>query len=229
MTTRTSMFRTVMGDAFDRLHPQLQRRFSVGLASGEACTGRGVMDRIWHGPAFVKPFLALGATRNILVPRAGRDIPFMIENVPYTDDYGRETVTFVRTFDLPGRPRRFDAQMVLSPKGDRILDYLGTHQHLASELHFGAEPDGSLLIRSGEHRFREGPVDVRVPELIGATAEVRESYDDTAGRFRIRVRVVNRYVGPLFGYEGSFTASYTNVRACGVRPGLRPVREEARA
>ncbi|MFJ3644598.1 DUF4166 domain-containing protein [Streptomyces murinus] len=229
MTTPPSMFHTVLGDGFDRLHPELRRRFSVGLASGEACTGRGVMDRIWHGPAYVKPFLALGATRNILVPRAGRDIPFMIENVPYTDTFGRETVSFVRTFDLPGGPRRFDAQMVLSPKGDRILDYLGTHQHLASELHFAAEPDGSLLIRSGEHRFREGPVDVRVPEPIGATAEVRESFDDTTGRFRVRVRVVNRRFGPLFGYEGSFTVSYTDAVSRGTRPGLRPVREEARA
>ncbi|RPE40630.1 uncharacterized protein DUF4166 [Streptomyces sp. Ag109_O5-1] len=223
------MFRAVLGADFERLHPQLQRRFSVGLASGEACTGRGVMDRIWHGGAFVKPFLSLGTTRNILVPREGRNIPFKIENVPYLDTFGRETVTFVRTFDLPGRARRFDAQMVLSPKGDRILDYLGTHQHLASELHFHTEPDGSLLIRSGEHRFREGPVDVRVPELIGATAEVRESYDDRTGRFRIQVRVVNRHFGPLFGYQGSFEASYTDIRGRGVRAGLRPVREESRA
>ncbi|MEU2376288.1 DUF4166 domain-containing protein [Streptomyces misionensis] len=229
MTAPASMFRAVLGDDFDRLHPELRRRFSVGLAGGEACTGRGVMHRIWHGPAYVKPFLALGATRNILVPRAGRDIPFVIENVPYTDTFGRETVSFVRTFDLPGRPRRFDAQMVLSPKGDRILDYLGTHQHLASELHFAAEPDGSLLIRSGEHRFREGPVDVRVPELLGATAEVRESFDDATGRFRVRVSVVNRRFGPLFGYEGSFTASYTDARSHGTRPGLRPLREEMRA
>ncbi|MEV6405289.1 DUF4166 domain-containing protein [Streptomyces bobili] len=225
----TSIFRRAMGAGFDRLHPQLQRRFSVGLESGEACTGRGVMDRVWHGGAFVKPFLALGGTRNILVPRAGRAVPFVIENVPYTDSFGRETVTFVRTFDLPGGPRRFDAQMVLGPKGDRVLDYLGTHQHLATDLYFHAEADGSLLIRSGTHRFREGVVDARVPELIGATAEVRESYDDGAGRFRIRVRVVNRYFGPLFGYEGSFTATYSDVRARGVRPGLRPVREEARA
>jgi len=225
----TSIFRTAMGPDFDRLHPELRRRFSVGLASGEACTGRGVMSRIWHGGAFVKPFLALGATRNILVPRTGRNVPFVIENVPYTDTLGRETVSFVRAFLLPGRSRRFDAQMVLSPKGDRVLDYLGTHQHLASELHLGAEPDGSLLIRSGEHRFREGPVDVRVPGLIGATAEVRESFDDTTGRFRIRVRVVNDHFGPLFGYEGGFTATYTGIRARGVRPGLRPVREESRA
>ncbi|MEW2287005.1 DUF4166 domain-containing protein [Streptomyces sp. NPDC047841] len=225
----TSIFQTAMGPEFQRLHPALRRRFSVGLAGGESCTGRGVMDRIWHGPAFVRPFLALGATRNILVPRAGRNVPFVIENVPYRDTFGRETVSFVRTFHLPGRARRFDAQMVLGPRGDRVLDYLGTHQHLATDLHFHAEPDGSLLIRSGAHRFREGPVDVRVPELVGATAEVRESYDETAGRFRVRVRVVNRWFGPLFGYEGSFTASYTDVRARGVRAGLRPVREEARA
>ncbi|MFF6824354.1 DUF4166 domain-containing protein [Streptomyces longwoodensis] len=224
-----SLFRTAMGAGFERLHPELRRRFSVGLASGEACVGRGVMDRIWHGGAFVKPFLALGATRHILVPRAGRRIPFVIENVPYADSFGRETVSFVRTFDLPGGPRRFDAQMVLSPKGDRVLDYLGTHQHLASELHLRAEPDGSLLIRSGEHRFREGPVDVRVPELVGATAEVRESFDERRGCFRIGVRVVNRYAGPLFGYDGSFTVTYADVRRTGVRPGLRPVREEARA
>lgn len=223
-----SIFRTAMGADFDRLHPELRRRFSVGLAGGEACTGHGVMERIWHGRGFVKPFLALGGTRNILVPRAGRNVPFVIENVPYADTFGRETVSFVRTFDLPGRPRRFDAQMVLSPKGDRVLDYLGTHQHLASDLHLSAEPDGSLLIRSGEHRFREGPVDVRVPQLIGADAEVRESYDDSTGRFRIRVRVENRRFGPLFGYEGTFRATYTDVRTRGVRPGLRPVREEAR-
>ena len=225
----SSIFRRAMGDdAFERLHPELRRRFSVGLASGEACTGRGVMSRIWHGPSFVKPFLSLGGTRNILVPRAGRDVPFVIENVPYVDSYGRETVSFVRTFAFPGRQRRFDAQMVLGPEG-RILDYLGTHQHLATDLTFHAEPDGSLLIRSGEHRFREGPVDVRVPDLIGADAEVRESFDEASGRLRIRVRVVNRRFGPLFGDEGSFRAEYSDVRHCGVRAGLRPVREEARA
>ncbi|CAM5256160.1 DUF4166 domain-containing protein [Streptomyces tanashiensis] len=226
----TSIFRTAMGDAeFERLHPELQRRFSVGLASGEMCVGRGVMDRIWHGRAFVKPFLALGGLRNILLPRTGSDVPFTIENVPYLDSYGRETVTFVRTFALPGGPRRFDATMVHSPERDCVLDYLGTHQHLASDLHPTAQPDGSLLITSGEHRFREGPVDVRVPDLVAGRAEVRESFDERTGRFRIDVRVVNRRFGPLFGYRGSFTATYADVGSHGVRAGLRPVREEVRA
>lgn len=216
----TSIFRTAMGDAaFERLHPELQRRFSVGLASGELCVGRGVMDRIWHGRAAVKPFLAVAGLRNILLPRTGRNVPFTIENVPYTDSYGRETVTFVRTFALSGGPRRFDATMVHSPERDCVLDYLGTHQHLASDLHLSAEPDGSLLIRSGEHRFREGPLDVRVPEPVGGRAEVRESFDERTGRFRINVRVDNRYFGPLFGYRGSFTAEYADVRSRGCARG----------
>ncbi|MFB8208103.1 MULTISPECIES: DUF4166 domain-containing protein [unclassified Streptomyces] len=222
-----SIFRQALGADFDRLHPRIRRRFSVGLDSGESCTGRGVMDRVWHGGPWVRPFLALGGTRNILVPRTGRDIPFTIENVPFTDSFGRETVTFVRTFAFPDGPRRFDATMVHSPERGCVVDYLGTHQHLATDLHLTVDSAGALVIRSGEHRFREGPVDVRVPHLIGGDAVVRESYDEAAGRFRIQVRVTNRRFGPLFGYEGSFTAEYAPAR--GIRQDLRPVREEVRA
>ncbi|MEU8686089.1 DUF4166 domain-containing protein [Streptomyces sp. NPDC048611] len=224
----TSLFQRALGADFDRLHPQIQRRFSVGTDSGEACVGRGTMDRIWHGRSFVRPFLALGSSRNILVPQTGRNVPFVIENVPYTDSFGRETVTFVRTFAFPGRPRRFDATMVFSPERGCVVDYLGTHQHLATDLHFTVDDSGALIIRSGAHRFREGPVDVRVPDLIGGDAVVRESYDETAGRFRIQVRVANRWFGPLFGYEGSFSAEFVNVAERGVRAGLRPLREEIR-
>jgi hypothetical protein len=224
----TSMFRTVMGSDFDRLHPELQRRFSVGLASGEACTGDGVMDEIWHGGRWVRPFLGLGGSRNILVPRAGHRIPFTIENVPYRDNFGRETVSFVRTFRFPDGARRFDAQMVLGPQGDRIVDYLGTHQHLASDLHLATDGRGGLVIRSGAHRFREGRIDVGVPTLVAGEAAVHETYDDRAGCFRIRVHVANRRFGPLFGYRGSFRTSYVDAATLGVRSGLRPVREECR-
>ena len=226
----TSIFQRAMGAEFGRLHPALQRRFSVGLASGQACVGRGIMDRVWHrGGGWVRPFLAVGASRHILVPRAGRDVPFVIENFPYEDSHGRETVTFVRTFSFPrARLARFDATMIYSPERGCIVDYLGTHQHLATDLEFGAEPDGTLVIRSGAHRFREGPIDLNVPGLVAADALVRESYDERAGRFRIRVSVVNRRFGPLFGYEGSFTVEYADAAEHPMPAGLRPVREEAR-
>jgi hypothetical protein len=224
----TSIFEQAMGAEFDRLHPLLQRRFSVGLTSGLACIGRGRMNRIWHARGWIRPFLALGASRHILLPSTGRDIPFVIENVPYFDSFGRETVTFVRTFGFGARPERFDATMVFNPERGCIVDYLGTHQHLATDLHLTADTDGALVIRSGEHRFREGRVDLRVPELIAGTAVVRESYDDVAGCFRIQVSVANRRFGPLFGYQGSFSAEFRDAADLGVRAGLRPLREEAR-
>lgn len=225
----TSIFQRALGADFDKLHPRIRRRFSVGLDSGEACVGTGRMTRIWHGRSFVRPFLALGGSRNILVPRAGRDIPFTIENFPYRDSFGRETVTFVRTFTFPRRAHRFDATMVFSPERGCIVDYLGTHQHLATDLHLAADGDGALVIRSGEHRFREGRVDVRVPDAIGGDAVVRESFDDATGRFRVQVRVENRKFGPLFGYEGFFAAEFTDATGRAVPARLRPVREESRA
>lgn len=42
----TSIFHRAIGPDFGRLHPELQRRFSVGLGSGEACVGTGTMERI---------------------------------------------------------------------------------------------------------------------------------------------------------------------------------------
>jgi hypothetical protein len=227
----SSIYPRAMGAEYERLHPAIQRRFSVGVAGGRACVGRGVMDRVWHRRGgWVLPFLALGASRHILVPRSGRDVPFVIENFPYQDSYGRETVTFVRTFAFAhARPARFDATMIYSASRGCVVDYLGTHQHLATDLDLSAGPGGELVIRSGAHRFREGPVDVRVPEFIGADALVRESYDERAERFRIRVSVVNRRFGPLFGYEGSFAAEYLDLAEHAMPAGLRPVREEARA
>ncbi|GLW96064.1 DUF4166 domain-containing protein [Microtetraspora sp. NBRC 16547] len=223
----SSIFLQALGSDFARLHPKLQRRFSVNVADGVACVGTGVMDRIWHA-AFARPFLALGGTRNVLVPIAGRNVPFRIENYPYVDSYGRETVTFVRTFHLPGRQRRFDATMVYDHQRSRIVDYLGSHQHIATDLDFWADEHGGLVIRSGDHRLHERWLSCRVPELLAGTAEVRESYDDEAGRFRIQVTVVNRRFGPLFGYSGTFTADYVDVAENGVPASVMPRREEMR-
>jgi len=63
-----------------------------------------VMDEIWRGPVVAVPFLRLGTMRHILFPEQGTGIPFTIENYAYRDGYGRETVTFVRTFEV--RPYR---------------------------------------------------------------------------------------------------------------------------
>ncbi|MEN3538355.1 DUF4166 domain-containing protein [Microbispora sp. ZYX-F-249] len=222
----TSIFQRALGADFARLHPQLQRRFGVNVADGQACVGTGVMEQIWHA-GFTRPFLALGGTRNILIPEQGRQVPFTIENYPYVDSYGRETVSFVRTFDLPRKRRRFDAQMVYDPARG-IVDYLGSHQHLAVDLDLQVDERGGMVIRSGGFRFHEGWFSCRLPKAATGTAVVRESYDDEAGEFRVGVTVSHSRLGPMFGYWGAFRARYVDVTEHGVPAVIKPRREEAR-
>lgn len=88
-----SIYRQALGDSFNLLHPQIQRRFGFSSADGIAAIGRGVMEELWHGAAYTLPFLYLGAWRSIMFPEQGRNVPFTIQNYAYVDELGRETVT----------------------------------------------------------------------------------------------------------------------------------------
>jgi hypothetical protein len=221
----TSIFQAALGADFDRLSPMMRKRFGVGLDAGYACVGTGVMTRIRRGPWWVVPFLQIGKLRNILIPDVGTDVPFTIENYPYRDPFGRETVTFVREYRVRAKPSRFDATMILS--NGRVLDYLGTHQHLAVELDLRANDDGSLSLTSNAQRFYEGRlVAFRFPMLFSGRAELREEFDESIGRYRIRMEVRNRVFGFLFGYEGEFTCEFP--AATDAPELLKPVRHEAR-
>ena len=223
----TSIYERALGADFGRLHPQIQRRFGFSSADGLASLGRGIMDEVWHGALYTLPFLYLGAWRRIMFPERLVRVPFTIENYAYVDSLGRETVTWIRTFQGP-KVRRFDAYMIYSEPRGRIVDYLGTHQHLAVDIDMWVDERGGLRLRSGAQRFYEGRVVFRFPMLFSGVADVCEWYDDAAGCFRIEVSVTNRRWGPLFGYRGSFQVEWRNVAASGVPGHVLPVRTEAR-
>ncbi|MCZ8521984.1 MULTISPECIES: DUF4166 domain-containing protein [Paenibacillus] len=224
----SSIYERVLGSDFGRLHPEIRRRFGFGSEDGIASIGRGTMDRVWHGKAFTKPFLSLGAWRNIMFPQQGENVPFTIENYAYVDRYGRETVTWVRTFQFPDRERRFDATMVYSEQRGKIVDYLGTHQHLAVEIDMEVADHGGIRLRSGNQYFYEGWIGFRFPMRFSGYADVCEWFDEREGLFRIDVHVANPAFGPLFGYSGRFHAEYIKVEVGRVPPAVKPVREERR-
>ena len=189
-----SIYQQVLGADFARLHPRIQERFGFGSNDGVAAIGRGVMEDLWHGRAFTLPFLYVGSWRRIMFPERGRDVPFTIENYAYLDRYGRETVTWLRTFETRRR-RRFDAYMIASTRRRRIVDYLGSHQHLAVDIDLAVDERGGLRLTSGAQRFYEGPLAFSFPLLFSGIAEVCEWYDDTKERYRIEVDVRNRVWG----------------------------------
>jgi hypothetical protein len=220
----TSIFERALGEDFLRLHPMMRRRFRVGLDSGEACIGRGVMDEIRRGPWWTVPFLQIGRLRNILVPDTGTRVPFVIANYPYRDPLGRETVTFVREYTVGAHRRRFDATMILD--GGRVLDYLGTHQHLAVELDLRVDERGGLLLTSDAQRFFAGPFGFTFPLLLSGRARLMEYFDDDDQRFHVELEVHNHRFGFLFGYRGSFVCEWVDAHDAPAR--LKPARHESR-
>lgn len=222
------MFERALGRDFARLHPMIQKRFGVGLDAGYACVGRGTMQHLRRGPWWTVPFLQLGKVRNILVPHVGENVPFTVENYPYRDPLGRETVTFVREFAVkPDSSSRFDATMIWAKDRGRIIDYLGTHQHLAVDLDLAVDPDGGLLLTTHAQRFYEGRwVAFRFPMIFSGVAELHESYDDESACYRIDLEVRNPVLGFLFGYSGTFTCEFPPAGDAPDR--LKPVRHELR-
>lgn len=223
----SSIYQRALGSDFEKLHPEIQRRFGLHSGGPRASIGRGIMEEVWRGKPYTLPFLYVGTWRNIMFPDRMRDVPFTIENYAYLDPLGRETVTWVRSFQGP-RPRRFDAYMIYSEPRGRIIDYLGTHQHLAVDIDLRVDERGGLRLRSGEQRFYEGPVAFRFPMAMSGIADVHEWYDEEAACFRIDVRVENKRWGPLFGYRGHFQAEWPEGAAAEVPARLLPKRVEAR-
>lgn len=222
-----SIYQQILGSDFAKLHPEIQRRFSLHSESGLAAVGTGVMERVWHGASYTLPFLYLGAWRSIMFPEQGRNIPFTIENYAYRDPLGRETVTWVRTFSTKPR-RRFDAYMIYSKQRGCIVDYLGTHQHLAVDIEMSVAPNGGLRLKSGEQRFYEGALAFKFPLLFSGIADVTEWYDDREQSFRIEVNASNKTWGKLFGYSGRFQVEWKQTEPGFVPPSILPKRIEPR-
>jgi hypothetical protein len=223
----SSIYQRALGSDFQRLHPMIQRRFGFSSADGIASIGRGVMEEVWKGLPYTLPFLYLGTWRRIMFPETGRNIPFTIENYAFVDNFGRETVTWIRTFDS-ARHRRFDAYMIYSEERGRIVDYLGTHEHLAVDIDLSVDDEGGLQLRSGDQRFYEGRIGFRFPMLLSGIANVREWYDERSKSFRISVDVRNRLWGRLFGYKGRFDVEWKSTKPGEIPQHVVPLRQERR-
>jgi hypothetical protein len=224
----TSIYQQALGSDFQRLHPRIQERFRFSSADNMCQIGSGVMTEVWRGPFWTLPFLLVGSTRRVLFPSRGSQIPFTIANYAYIDSFGRETVTWSRRFKMKNRIRAFDATMILSEERGKIIDYLGTHQHLAVDIDCSVDNHGAMCIRTGSMRFYENFIGFSFPLLFAGEAVVREWWDDQIQRYFIDVNVSNRVFGPLFGYRGSFTVLQRPCPQDEIPLDVLPVREERR-
>lgn len=223
----SSIYKQALGELFYKLHPRIQERFGFNSQSGIAFVGEGTMQSISFAKWAALP-LALGASRHIMFPQGGTNIPFTIENYAYRDAFGREIITWNRTFRFGNRLRKFDATMIYSEDRQCIVDYLGTKQHLAVDLDLSVSENGGLCIRSDAQRFYEGWLQFAIPPIFTGVAEVCEWYDEASDHYQISVEVVHPVFGKVFVYRGSFHVLIQSVGDAQVPLHVKPLRTELR-
>ncbi len=221
-----SIFERSLGADFARLHPKLQRRLSMSSASGIAQIGGGVMTRMTRGALAAVPVALLGSARRLELPGAGTGVRFDLANYAYVDTLGRDTFAYSRRFQLGSKVARFDDTMIFSEARGCIVNYLGSHQDIAAELHCEVIDGGGIRMLGGDQRVYQGRLGFRLPALLAAKAEVIETFDEANVRFTISVEIVASKAS-LFSYRGWFNLAEVAFDAAEIPSGVRPDVERA--
>jgi hypothetical protein len=199
-----SIFKKVMGDDFNQLHPMLQKRYDLPV--GAVFRASGVMKEIRGGPKWMYPIFRAGVRWKLLFPERGKNIPFRITNTAFVGDNGESQVHWKRIFQFNKKRRYFNALMSFDAKRLVVRDYLGEPRLLYSDLDFQVAATGSLTITSLGQRLVLGKIKIPLPRIFQGLATVTESFDDERELYRIHVTVLNPLIGLVFSYEGEFSA-----------------------
>ncbi|UPO90716.1 DUF4166 domain-containing protein [Niallia sp. Man26] len=198
------IYKEILGEEFNRLHPKLQERYSISLQ--HPFHGRGTMLSIISGKSWLKSFLKLAVRWKFLFPEEGSNIPFTIRNTAKQLPNGEQEIYWERTFYFQHVTRQFNAFMTIDAKRRIVKDYLGEPNLFYSDLKFIVTQEGSLQIQSGAQRLLLGKWEIPIPKLFEGKVTVMEGYDDINDVYTIQVRIHNPIIGRLMAYEGGFTS-----------------------
>jgi hypothetical protein len=93
--------------------------------------------------------------------------------------------------------------MMFDERRQVILDWFGKGSFLEAEL-LPSVDDHALVLRSGAQRLVLGPFKIPLPSFLSAQATVRE-WAAEGQNLEINVLLENPLLGPIFGYEGTFS------------------------
>lgn len=222
-----SAYRRQMGPDYEKLHPEIQKRFDFSTTNNIAFIGKGTMDNIWNGNKLAVFILKLLSKSNILFPRIGQNIEYEIHNYPYLDKFGREVHSMNRVFYFPDEEQRFDGTATYSEAKQHIVEYLGLDHKMVFEMGLSAE-NGAIRFTSGRQFGFFAGLKLPVPRLVRGNIELLEWFDDTDQKFYLDLKVKSKLFGPLFGFTGWFDAEYVDFSGKTIPNQFKPTREEKR-
>ncbi|MEE2521363.1 DUF4166 domain-containing protein [Pseudarthrobacter sp. J75] len=220
MNHAPAIYPAVLGADFLRLQPQVQDYFSLAPGQGHYGVGEGTFEVVGCRQAWLRPALRIMGREEALFPEYGVNIPFRIENHAHLDPFGRSSLTARREIRFPERTRVFQDTTSLvkasppDPAGgdrpagaSRLVDYLGRHRRLVTDLDLLVSPEGRLRGVSRASRLFLGALRLPLPGALDAAAYAEQWWDPsagTSGRHRIHVKVIQPQVGVVLVYAGSF-------------------------
>lgn len=196
VTPDQSVYQRALGGDFASLDPRLQKYFGpippgwVGEGSGTYRVAGSRLRLLW-------PILAVMASRHVLFPEFGHEVPFTVTNSPHAD--GR--LSAVRTFEFPQRTRVMqDAMAVID---GQFRDRLGKRGGLEVVITL-AVAAGGLRMTSTRLALHLGALRVPLPSF--ATMHLDERTDPAdPSRQNVDVRITVPVLGEVFRYTGTFT------------------------
>lgn len=199
-----SPFFPVLAGAVEDLPGVLRDQYLLQPEDPYRVVLEGTMDRIWHRPFWLWPFLRLCALFDILFPEQGSDIEASMIVEGRHDKQGGGAQTWNRTFWFR-KPRQFNATMVFDLCLARVVERMAPFGILEVIWNVAFEPPDTIRIETCGMRVGMNRLRIMLPRW--ASVEVRVS--ETAlleSNETIEVTLALRHpsLGEIFGYTGRF-------------------------
>jgi uncharacterized protein (TIGR01777 family) len=150
-----SPFFPVLAGVVEDMPGVLRDQYLVRLTDTYRVVLEGTMDRIWHRPFWLWPFLRLLAAFDILFPEQGSNVEASMIVEGLHDGQGDGAQTWHRTFRFR-RPRRFDATMAFDLRLARVVERMDPGGVLEVVWNVTFEPPATIRIVTESIRFGVG-------------------------------------------------------------------------
>jgi uncharacterized protein DUF4166 len=173
----------------------------------------GTMDRIWHRPAWLWPFFWLLIWMDLLFPETGTQIPATMTVTGGRAANGHDYQTWDRTFKFASH-RHFNAIMVYDSEQNCVVERLGPGHRLqmAWAIHFLAP--ASIEIVTTNCTLRLGRWRVQLPHVLYPSVRaVETALLDQPDTIHIDLAMTHVWLGPIFGYDGTFILRHESIGA----------------
>ena len=192
-------FASLVGtEGWQRLAPDIRRRFGTAPAAGQAIRYDGVMSRVECSAA---GWLLAQLCRVIgtpFAPQRGTDVPVAITLRKEPAD---GAIIWEREYRYPGQASIRVRSTKRGTAEGNLLECVGAGFAMCLDV---GEEDGALHFRCERYVWRLGPWQIPLPRLLspGTAHVVHEDLGE--GRFRFAMSIRHRLLGLLFYQDGVF-------------------------